>query len=247
MRYRKIILCLFILFTFSREIFAQDDDGEEIKMSQEEWHLKRDQYAVSAITLLSRLETLNNQIDSLKKINEESENISSGCEDELYKLVGASKEQVSDYRKKFEEAEKNISSKTGTPGEIRNSFYREISESKIRCLPEFRDRYTLLKKNVDDMTEINSQNKKDISAGMYEVVKGDNLRKIAESIYGDKDYWPVIWEANKEGVVNKDSFDDFRKQRIHNPNIIYPGQILLIPQKPESTERETKRFRKHKK
>jgi len=152
MRYRNIILSFFILFLFSREIPAQDDDGDEIKMSQEEWHLKRDQYAVSAITLLSRLETLNNQIDSLKKLNEESGSISSGCEDELYKLVGASKEQVSGYRKKFEEAEETIRSKTGAPDEIRNTFYGEITESKLRCLPEFRERYESLKKYFENLT-----------------------------------------------------------------------------------------------
>jgi LysM repeat protein len=233
MKYRKIILSLFILFAFSREILAQDDDGEEIKMSQEEWHLKRDQYAVSAITLLSRLETLNNQIDSLKKINEESENITVGCKDELYRLVGASKEQVLGYRKKFEEAEKNINGRTGNTGELRNTFYGEIIQSKIRCLPEFQDRYASLKKYFENLTYLLPQEKKEVSAGTYEVVKGDNLRKIAESFYGDKNYWPVIWEANKEGVVNKDSFTDFHKQRIHNPNIIYPGQILSVPQKPE--------------
>ena len=51
----------------------------------------------------------------------------------------------------------------------------------------------------------------------YEVVAGDYLIKIAEDarIYGDRRQWERIFRANRD--------------KIENPNLIYPGQILVIP------------------
>ena len=86
-------------------------------MSQEEWHLNRDQYAVSAIKMLERIEKLDSLIDSLKIVNAESEKIISNCDDELYAMIGATKEQVNIFRKRFEETERNINNKKGTPSD----------------------------------------------------------------------------------------------------------------------------------
>lgn len=51
----------------------------------------------------------------------------------------------------------------------------------------------------------------------YIVKKGDSLWKIAKTYYGEGTEWRRIYDANK-GVVGK------------NPNLIYPGQKLVIPQ-----------------
>lgn len=49
----------------------------------------------------------------------------------------------------------------------------------------------------------------------YTVVSGDNLSKIAQRYYGRQD-WQKIYNANK-GVIGG------------NPNLIKPGQVLVIP------------------
>ncbi len=51
----------------------------------------------------------------------------------------------------------------------------------------------------------------------YVVKKGDCLWRIAKlkGIYSDPFLWPVIYEANKD--------------KIKNPNLIYPGQKLVVP------------------
>ena len=54
-------------------------------------------------------------------------------------------------------------------------------------------------------------------AETYEVKKGDSLSKIAKHAYGDANAWKRIFEANTD--ILKD------------PNKIYPGQKLKIPQK----------------
>jgi hypothetical protein len=52
------------------------------------------------------------------------------------------------------------------------------------------------------------------------VLSGDWLSKIAKTFYGDMHKWPVIYEANRD-IIGKD------------PNLIIPGQRLLIPDLPK--------------
>lgn len=49
----------------------------------------------------------------------------------------------------------------------------------------------------------------------YTVVKGDSLWKIAKKILGDGSQYGKIYELNRD--------------KIKDPNLIYPGQVLLIP------------------
>ncbi len=50
----------------------------------------------------------------------------------------------------------------------------------------------------------------------YTVKKNDSLWRIAGREYGDPNKWPVIYRANQD--------------KIKNPNLIYAGQELQIPQ-----------------
>ncbi len=50
----------------------------------------------------------------------------------------------------------------------------------------------------------------------YTVKKGDYLSKIAKQVYGNANKYNVIFEANKP--------------MLKDPNLIYPGQVLVIPQ-----------------
>jgi len=49
----------------------------------------------------------------------------------------------------------------------------------------------------------------------YTVKKGDYLSKIAKEVYGNATKYNVIFEANKP--------------MLKDPNLIYPGQVLVIP------------------
>jgi nucleoid-associated protein YgaU len=49
----------------------------------------------------------------------------------------------------------------------------------------------------------------------YTVVRGDSLSKIAKKIYGDSSKWKLIYEANKTAIKN--------------PDLIYPNQVLTLP------------------
>ena len=45
---------------------------------------------------------------------------------------------------------------------------------------------------------------------------GDSLSKIAKHVYGDASQWHRIYDANKD--------------KIKNPDLIYPGQEFTIPE-----------------
>ena len=54
----------------------------------------------------------------------------------------------------------------------------------------------------------------------YTVVSGDSLSKIAKKFYGDANQWKKIFDANTD--------------KIKNPDLIHPGQVLTIPAAPAS-------------
>lgn len=51
----------------------------------------------------------------------------------------------------------------------------------------------------------------------YTVAKGDSLSKIAKKHYGNGNLWKKIYSANREVIGD-------------NPDLIKPGQILVIPE-----------------
>jgi nucleoid-associated protein YgaU len=47
------------------------------------------------------------------------------------------------------------------------------------------------------------------------VAAGHTLWELSRNYYGDPTRYPVIYEANK--------------WEIHNPNLIYPGEVFVVP------------------
>jgi hypothetical protein len=62
----------------------------------------------------------------------------------------------------------------------------------------------------------------DAAARSHVVQTGDWLSKLAQRYYGDMYKWPVIYEANRKVIGN-------------DPNLIRPGQKLVIPTLPKVT------------
>jgi nucleoid-associated protein YgaU len=55
------------------------------------------------------------------------------------------------------------------------------------------------------------------AGGIRVVSRGDSLWALSRLAYGDGNRYAVIFNANRE--------------KIHNPNLIYPGQTVVLPQK----------------
>jgi len=251
MRLHKLFLLFFLALGLSlnnANIFAQDDDDDDDddqqmeEMDEEEWQKQMDELNAEKSNLQSRLSALNSEIDGLKSSLAEKVNNGKICEAALYAAVGNTKDGVADFRKKFEETEKKVNGKVGTPADARKMYFDEISKDKARCLPEFRDRYASMLKKLQDWEGMKTPE------ACYTVVKGDCLWKISKMKYGSPYFWPAIWDANKNGVANMDQLSHPRHKRVTNPNLIYPGQCLKIPtltdaQKKEA-EMQSKKYRK---
>ena len=59
------------------------------------------------------------------------------------------------------------------------------------------------------------------SKGQYVIKKNDTLTRISKTVYGDHKFWKSIYNANED--------------KIKNPNLIYYGQVLTIPEKKDET------------
>jgi LysM repeat protein len=254
MKYHKLLVLMLafgLVFCTKASIFAQDDDddddmddeGQMEEMDEEEWQMQMDDYNAQKTQLQQKLDALNKEIDDLKTTSANKDKDLEKCEADMYALVGTTKSGVADFRKKFEETEKKINSKTGTPADARKMYFDEITNDKARCLPEFADRYASMKKKLEAWEGMKAPE------GTYTVVKGDCLWKISKMKYNSPYYWPAIWEANKNGVVNAAQLKHRSHKKITNPNLIYPGQVLKIPtltdaQKKEA-EMKSKKYRRH--
>lgn len=254
MKFNKLFILFFLalgLTLNNANIFAQDDDDDDDddqqmeEMDEEEWQRQMDELNAEKTNLQSRLSALTSEIDGLKQTSANKDKELEKCENDLYALVGTTKSGVADFRKKFEETEKKVNGKVGTPADARKMYFDEISKDKARCLPEFQDRYASMKKKLEDWEGMKSPE------ACYTVVKGDCLWKISKMKFGSPYYWPAIWDANKNGVANADALKHARHKKVTNPNLIYPGQCLKIPtltdaQKKEA-EMKSKKYRKTRK
>ncbi len=91
---------------------------------------------------------------------------------------------------------------------------KEAAEAKAKLASLERE------KRAGEMRERLERQEEKIAAAkaqtrVYVVKSGDSLSKIAKEVYGDANRWPEIFEANKD--------------KIKDPNLIYPGQELRIP------------------
>ncbi len=240
MKLHKLIILLIafgLVFSTKVSVFAQDDDDDDDdeemeEMDEEEWQRQMDDLNAQKTQLQARLDGLNKDIDGLKTDLATKENNGKICEAAIYAAVGHTKDDIADFRKKFDETEKKINSKSGTPADARAMYFDWITNDKARCLPEFADRYASMKSKLLAWEGMK------VDTGCYTVVKGDCLWKIAKMKYGNPYLWPAIWDANKDGVANKDQLTNRRHKAVTNPNLIYPGQCLRIPTLTDAQKKE---------
>lgn len=216
MKLSKYLIALLALFVvLSASAFAQEE------MTEDEWEAEMSRLRSQKDALTTEIANLKSEVDNLKSTLAGMMSYED-CMNELYALVGATKNDVDNYRKAVTELEGKIRRKEG-PKADRQKDLDALKTNRISALPEFFDKvHNQMQKSLDNWVE----EVQDIS---YTVVKGDHLWGIArkKEHYGNGFAWPVIYKANRD--------------QIKNPDLIYPKQTFKIP---KLTEEEKSKYEK---
>jgi hypothetical protein len=200
---KYLVYFLSLIFLLSISSFAQEEE-----MTEEEWEAEMTRLNGKKQSLMSEIEALKADIDNLTATKTGLQDPEQ-CIDELYALVGATRQDVDNFRNAVNELDGKIKRKEG-PKADRQADLDALKMNKISALPEFFDKvHNRMQQALDEWV--------DVTVISYKVVKGDCLWYIArrQEHYGNGFAWPVIYKANRD--------------QIKNPDLIYPDQVFSIP------------------
>ncbi len=215
MKLTKYVISIFaLMLLFSVAVIAQDTE-----MTEDEWQNEMNRLNEQKTSLQQEIQSLQDDIDKMKSTEMQSYE---DCMNELYAIVGATKADVDNFRKAVAELGGKVNRKEG-PKADRQKDLNALKMNKISALPEFFDKvHNNMQSSMDGWVEEPTDQE-------YTVVKGDYLWKIAKKneFYGNGFAWPNIYKANKD--------------KIKNPDLIYPKQVFTVPQ---LTEEEKTKYEK---
>lgn len=221
MKLTKYILSLLsLVLLLSVVTFAQ-----EREMTEEEWQAEMTRLGEQKTSLLNEIEALKSDIDNLKAQKSGLQDYDE-CIDELYALVGATRQDVDNFRNAVNELDGKIKRKDG-PKKDRQADLDALKMNKISALPEFFNKVHVQMQNALDAW---IEKPAVIS---YKVVRGDHLWGIAKKKehYGNGFAWPIIYKANRD--------------QIKNPDLIYPDQVFKIPPLTEEEKAKYEKLRRN--
>ncbi|MCI0474445.1 MAG: LysM peptidoglycan-binding domain-containing protein [Ignavibacteria bacterium] len=234
MKFYKLLIVILVFSFFavgnvSVAQFLETDTTEESEepeeMDEEEWEKQMIDLMTKKDALTKQIEGLQKDNDLLKTQNEEKLEELKKTEDALWNEVGG-KDAYIKFKFDLESLERICRNKEGSKADVLDKV-EEMNKSRARCHPELFTRFNSLKKCLDSWQS---------SVPEYTVVRGDYLFVISarKDVYNHPRYWPVIWEANEYGVI---SAPRGIPKTIRNPHLVYPGQVLKIPQLTESLKK----------
>ncbi|MFZ0389295.1 MAG: LysM peptidoglycan-binding domain-containing protein [Calditrichia bacterium] len=221
---KKIILLSIVMSIFMGfAAFAQEYsyNYEEMKMDEYKTELAKWQKCES-----DNKAQIADEEAEISRLNDEmaaTENQIKDLWDEMYTMMGTTKQGYQDYLQQLRSLEQELSGFVSmSPEEIYN---------RREELQRFRDRLNQLKNDkrslttesqnlisrIENLLNQADQKAQPAAAGRYEVQRGDYLWRIAKKpdIYGDPYAWIRIYTYNRD--------------QIKNPDLIYPSQIFRIP------------------
>jgi hypothetical protein len=216
--------------------FAQvvDPNKPDAELTKDEAQLRITEWQNKVDALKTRLNGIESTISTLNTQMTQIAADSKKCNDELYALVGATEADVQNFRERLGRIESRVREMARMSEDQRRTMLKEIDSlerslngmrrEKIALLPEFYN------KIIDLARDIKNLRPQAMASNSYTVgtwrKDRDCLWNISakDQIYGDPMMWPKIWQANTD--------------KIHNPDVIYPGQVLSIPPAGPKTDAE---------
>jgi nucleoid-associated protein YgaU len=212
----------------------------DTELTKGEAELRIQQFEATVKALQARYDEIAKKADdtrnNLADVNKQLQD----CEDEILRLVGATKDDIIAFRQKLgvleakvRDMQKLSEDKLLERQEDVKKLEAELNllrANKISIMPEFFPKIISLAKDIRGLYR--EKKITTYTVGTW-AENRDCLWNIAGKIdiYADPFMWPKIWQGNTD--------------QIRNPDIIFPGQVLQIPAKgPKSTE-EMKAERKY--
>jgi uncharacterized phage infection (PIP) family protein YhgE len=184
--------------------------------------------------LTGELKSLDDQISKAKTDLANLKDSYTNCHKEIYSLIGANDAEVDAFRQKIGIIEGKVRELKSLSNDALADKQNEVKAledelnqlraNKISVLPEFYDKIIALAREIKGLYR--EKKITTYTVGTW-AENRDCLWNISGKIeiYSDPLLWVKIWQANTD--------------KIKNPDIIFPGQVLSIPDKaPISTEEQ---------
>lgn len=230
-QFRRTADCSLTEDQLKTEPFTTKDQGDECI---NEWMLKVKELNNKLQTATENVTRLQGQVDAeiaaLKK-----------CNDDLYAMLGATDADINAFAQRLGMLEGKIREMKQLSDEAlleRQADVRALEAElnqlraiKISVLPQFYDRMLAAGRDIKGLYREKKRGTEYV-VGTW-AANRDCLWNIAgkSEIYGDPFQWPKIWQGNTD--------------QIRNPDIIHPGQRLVIPAAGPKTSEEMKAERSY--
>ena len=229
---------VFTVLVFSVCAFSQE-------MSKEEWQKEMTEMTAQRDSLKNVLAAVQNDVTNLKKQDDEKATAVKNCNDELAALVGNQTAPFDTLLTKIENLINDLSRLSNADLWARRA---DVDTAQAWLDTARKDPLAVVEKYVkriqDDQSKLDALKKtiqttmEAANAGMTYTVgtwarDRDCLWNIAKKpkIYDNAFLWPKIWEGNRD--------------QIKNPDLIYQGQKLQIPEKADLTKSEKAALRSY--
>lgn len=201
-----------------------DPNKPDAELTKEEAQIRITEWTNRVNGLQSRLDAINNEINTLNGQLTQAGTDLSNCNRDLYALVGATEADIANFRERLGRIESRAREMGGLSDEQLSKMNPEIDSlenalngmrrEKISLLPEFYNRIIDLAREIRGLRRTVATNTYTVGTWAKD---RDCLWNISgkEQIYNDPFMWPKIWQANAD--------------KIRNPDVIFPGQVLQIP------------------
>lgn len=241
----KIFGIIVILSFISFNSYAQKPDEQ---LTREEAKQRIAEFQNIVNDLQSRLQTLDNEIEKLKQDLDQTNKRLNDCLDGYLGLLGINpetgkpftKEDVENFKQRLGQIEGKVREMQRLSNDELADRRKEVEELeaslnklrmiKLAILPEFYNKIISLASDIRGLYR--EKRIRTYTVGTW-AENRDCLWNISGKveIFGDPFLWPKIWQANTN--------------IIKNPDIIYPGQQLVIPPPGPKTPEEIKAERKY--
>lgn len=244
---KKITYLFFIalmgFFTFTAIAFAEDKPYElksDEELNKEEAVIRIQEFTSKIAELEVNLKSLDADVAKLTQELDNAKKQLKDCQDEYNRLLGVSDADIANFRQQVGVLEGKVRSMQRLSDDILADKHDEVVAlekelwtlrgNKMSVLAEFYDRLVNLGRDIRGLykeKKIKSYTVKSWSENK------DCLWNIAGNvdIYGDPFSWPRIWQANTN--------------LIKNPDLIHPGQVLVLPPKGPKSNDDIKAERKY--